>query len=228
MHRTTIRKRIINHVLNELFQGGPVLLEELRWNALLIEHENKGLNLSVMSRSLRNSFARTIRDFIPQIKIQKLPRPDGLHIGIVSRAAVYRLSSWDAIQCFMRSDNPTVLTCRKGKEFSYLQRIVICQLFAEYPQITYKLVQNIPKWDRTYLVGRIVFPVSIPLTLITTRTVTATDLKKVANVSWKIYRDLGPGDSRKNKLLRNNQSVRSHWPGGYIRNPLSKGPWSII
>ena len=85
-----------------------MLLEELRWNSLLIEHQENGENSKIMKRSYRNSFARTIREHFPELALQKLPRPDGLHAGIVLRAALHRLASWDDIQRFKNGSSPTM------------------------------------------------------------------------------------------------------------------------
>jgi len=84
------------------------------------------------------------------------------------------------------------------------------------------------KWDVTHLVGRVIFPVSIPLTLVTTRTVMAEDLKRVADVPWKTYRDSPNSGLLRPYLLRPNQPIRPHWGGGYYKNPLTIGPWTKI
>jgi hypothetical protein len=249
--RETIRKQIIRKILEERYHGGPVLLEELRWESLLTEYEERGSNLIYMTRSLRNSFTRTIREHMPKILIQKLPRPEALHAGIVSRAALYRLNSWKNILFFKYADDPTVFTKWRGNRVDPISK-VYCLLFTKYPALTTRegtfrqnkpfyapngqLIDNykyegykIRCWDREHLIGCVIFPGSIPLSLITTREVTAADLRKIADVPWKIYRDWKDPPLPEwypPKLLHSNQSIRSYWKGGYLKNPLTKGPWS--
>lgn len=258
--RTSKRIRIIEQAIEEKFGGGPVLLEELRWHSALTEHRDKGLAFDLMTRSLRNSYARTIRDHIPALRIQKLPRPDALNVGIVTRAAVYRLASWNSILRFFNGKDATVFVKYQRQHKNRDNKSnVRCELYTQHPNIENRTVvyfhpslkanefedsdllgklpyqhnssgeiireENhmiIPSWSRDNLVGRMIFPISVPLTLVTVASVTADDLKRIANVSWKIYRhsrDLP-------KILRQNEPVRTNWQGGYLGNPLTRGPWS--
>lgn len=244
MGRRTKRKDIIKKLLKSRYFGEPVLLEELRWNVFLNECGLENFHNLEMTRSYRNSFTRTIREYISGIYIQKLPRPDGLHSGIVSRAALYRLNRWDNIQKFLNGDNSTVLArAKRGNSRDEMGR-VYCKLYSEYPVklsftvgVNYVMwneetgIDEAPeweayKWDKTNLVGTVIFPVSVPLNLVTTELVNAENLKNLAKIGWDVYRDPYPHLNRKPKLLMKNEPIRAYWCGGYLKNPLSRGSWS--
>lgn len=252
MNRMTNRKRAVEFLLFEMYCGGPVLLDELRWKTLLIESKAKGLDDLQMTRSYRNSFSRTLRDHFAKIRLEKIPRADGLHCGVVTRAAKYRIASWKSLTAFETGIKPTVFVRAVRAGSATDKARVYCKLFSEYPErlvtvlgYSYRFVgldcfdysdyfddpdsAMIPKtfkWDKTHLVETVIFPISIPLTVVATRAITATDLKQLAIVNWDIYRAPYPGADRSPSKLRQNQSIRSHWPGGYLNNPLSKGTWS--
>lgn len=101
--RETCRKRIIRDLLTVEFADGPVLLEELRWHTLVREATLSKKQHNEMTLSYLKSFARTIRDHLPDVVIHKIAKPQRMPIGIVARAAIFRIDHREALQGFLAS-----------------------------------------------------------------------------------------------------------------------------
>jgi len=90
--RDTLRKRTIRRLFGDEFRFQPVLLEEFRWRVFEQEMSTYGNKVQVVSRSYRNSFNRTLKNFCEEITAHQLRDPIySLPAGLLARAAVYRL-----------------------------------------------------------------------------------------------------------------------------------------
>src|SRR5262245_17249696 len=66
---------------------------------------------STVTRSWLNSFARTVREQLPDYAVQKIPIDANTPLGVVARTAVYRLSDVGQLRWFLAADDPCIL-CR--------------------------------------------------------------------------------------------------------------------
>lgn len=98
--RTTKRKSIIECILADEYGGGPVLLEELRWNVLRRQY---GPSFIEMSDAKQKSFARTIREHCPQFMLEKTRMPEA-PVGLIVRAGLYRSRSYETIERFLNAN----------------------------------------------------------------------------------------------------------------------------
>lgn len=106
--RKTARKGLIEEILVRDYSGGPVLLEELRWRVLMQQY---GPGFIEMTDSKMKSFARTIREHAPELEIARISIDGETPVGLVARAAVYRLRQLDQLRWFLHADDPHIL-CR--------------------------------------------------------------------------------------------------------------------
>jgi len=104
--RTTVRKAIIEKVLAEEYQGGPVLLEELRWKVLAVEY---GSSFVEMTDAKMKSFARTIRKHYPHLICRRISIKEAPS-GMVARAACYRIRSREILERFLAVKNKYTFT----------------------------------------------------------------------------------------------------------------------
>jgi hypothetical protein len=98
-HRNTKRKALIAEILVEDYAGGPVLLEELRWNVLTKQY---GPTFIEMTDAKRKSFARTVVSNCPNLA-RNVIRPSVATAGTIARAALYRIKSRETIDRFLAS-----------------------------------------------------------------------------------------------------------------------------
>lgn len=89
-HRTTLRKHLITEIIASEYLGKPVLLEELRCKVYLRELAHHQQDTKQLTSSYMKSFARTVRDHMPELFVYKLRRPTRIPIGIIARAAFFR------------------------------------------------------------------------------------------------------------------------------------------
>src|SRR5437879_3154351 len=90
LHRQTRQKDMILRVIAEEYGEKPVVLDELRWRVFIREKSEEGERALTISRSYRNSFARTIREYLPSLRLHKLDHPELVAVELVARAAVCR------------------------------------------------------------------------------------------------------------------------------------------
>lgn len=69
--RKTLRKRLIREVLEQIFDGGPVVQEELRWHVFIKEQDWRDKPWDRMSRSYRTSFNRTLRQGVAGVAVSR-------------------------------------------------------------------------------------------------------------------------------------------------------------
>jgi hypothetical protein len=105
MSRNTLRKRIIGSVLSE---RGAMLLDELRW--LVLERELGG-KLRVISDAQATSFARTVRDYMPEVCRWNVPLDGARHRStqLITAMAVYRLRDRTMLKRFLTGKAPTAI-----------------------------------------------------------------------------------------------------------------------
>jgi hypothetical protein len=182
--RTTARKALIERVLAEEYAGGPVLLEELRWKALIKQY---GPTFVEMTDARCKSFARTVREHLPTLI--RLSVPIGVAAaGMIARAALYRVRSRAVIDRFLRSEEQIVFVNvgfpdheLQGEQF---QRVTVGCFFSdrrlEGKRWRGKLNEN--------ALARIIIPKSHCLTVIQTAIVDDDcSLEPIASVPWKIF-----------------------------------------
>lgn len=87
--RETDRRRRLREALESTYRGQAVLLDELRWRVVgeqMAERADENAR-----RSLLNSFARTVREQLTNHLIKKIAISPDTPVGLVARAAVYRM-----------------------------------------------------------------------------------------------------------------------------------------
>lgn len=173
--RETVRKYLIRSVLEE---AGPLLLEELRWRVLRREAEQRGARLQVLERSHLQSFARTARE---HFQIEKLPITDRTVVGLVARAALYRVREQARLDAFLGSAQPTVV-CQYRKNFPvdeprYTRRYVTPQ--------HHMLLFDFSSSDKAAVAFRIRIPATHELTLVS-RPGDARSIRRLAAVRWRL------------------------------------------
>lgn len=188
--RETKRKQDLREVLNSTFKKQAVLLDELRW-AVMGPHFVAGMAENTR-RSLLNSFARTVREQLTNHVIEKLPiSPRTTPVGLVARAAVYRMRDVNALRCFLSAKNAYIL-CRYKTNFDVYEprykpwsryvtpqhHAVTFRFFESRPsKVTYEMLGHVPG---TYI------PATQKLSLIVPRAMTI-DLASIAAVPWTLY-----------------------------------------
>ena len=178
--RKTYRKELIERMLTDK----PILLEELRWRVLIEEYKEKGTTFNQMGESHLESFARTVRNHMPGLRIYKLPRPDHIQPGIVARAAVYRIREREKLDSFLRAEQGWI--CWNYADRQESGRVTVgCFLLAEKPGYLDSEV-NIRR--QRGLISYSLFPVTAPLSLVARRAPLTQDLNELASIPWPLYR----------------------------------------
>jgi hypothetical protein len=108
IRRQTQRKGLILQAFADEFREQPVVLEELRWRVFLAELNDASNTPTEMSRSYRNSFARTIREHLPSLTMHKYDHPEQLAVGILSRAIAYRCDAIDMMKQIERTESVSI------------------------------------------------------------------------------------------------------------------------
>ena len=102
--RNTKRKDAIRRVLHEQFNGGPVLLSELRWRVLESMAEDADQPLVEMTRSERESCNRTVRGMGDEVKRYRIAPVNNIPFGVAAREACMRLDCLPTIQRLVNDD----------------------------------------------------------------------------------------------------------------------------
>ncbi|MEX2317621.1 MAG: hypothetical protein WD669_10755 [Pirellulales bacterium] len=199
--RTTVRKALIEKTLCDEFSGGPVLLEELRWRVFTKQLEP---GFTELTDAKRKSFARTIREHMPQLQIQRF-RVRELASGLITRAALYRIQSRAIIQHFIAtSRNSVVITIGFPDHYGYQRGEFGDRLWNERRQHYRKKLPRVTvgcffledvvsdeSWpinlvDRA--TAKVVIPKSHKIVVIRDSSPQrALDLRPLTRVPWKIY-----------------------------------------
>jgi len=174
--RRTLRKDAIWKVIGRSAYSKPILLEELRWQSLMIEYQERVEELREISRTLRNSFARTIRDHIKELKIYKYRRPERQFCGLIARAAVYRLYHAKNLNQFLNARSPEVL-------LRYSTSYYVSENYQSASVVSVSLSPD-PKTT----LGPINFHVGSPLSIVSRKEPSIEDLLEMANVGWTLRR----------------------------------------
>ena len=177
--RRTLRKDAIWKVIGPIANSKPILLEELRWRALTIEYQYRNKKLREITRTLRNSFARTIRDHMKGLQIYKYPKPDQQFCGLIARAAVYRLYQAKSLNQFLTATSPEVVL-RFSSGF----------YISDY-YLSGRVVSASMNPDRETKLGPINFHVGSPLSIVSRKKPREEDLLEMANVGWTLRKFSG-------------------------------------
>lgn len=189
--RETKRKRMLREVLSTAYEGQVVLLDELRWRIFESQRGDSDPTGTAITRSWLNSFARTVREQLPSgYRIEKVPIGQGTPVGLVARAAVYRLKDVSALRAFLQAKSACIL-CRwktnlEVAEPRYRQRYVTphhhvatFRFFQKRPsKVTYGSLEATP--------GTLI-PTTQKLTLIVPRGMQINSQSGVT-VPWKLFR----------------------------------------
>lgn len=103
--RDTLRKRLVRGVVSE---RRAILLDELRWIVLQREAKGRGNKLEVITTSALNSFARTVREYMPEVETHDLDINDGSRCsaGVIAAMAVFRLRERAKLDSFLSGESP--------------------------------------------------------------------------------------------------------------------------
>ncbi len=182
--RSTVRKRLIQRILNEEFQGGPVVYSELRYRVFAEEMTARGLSTNEISRSWANSYAHTIRSLDPTIRRYALYPTGQLPLGIAIREGVFRAHSLIELNAFLDSDAPMIAF--KWKPFR-----VGAQRGKRARQVVLAVISL---WDRSNLPGLgdllAITHVALgrPISVISKRMPTKSAIRICAHLPWKFAR----------------------------------------
>jgi hypothetical protein len=186
--RTTARKALIDQILREQYSGGPVLLEELRWKVLAQQY---GPAFVEMTDAKQKSFARTIRDYFPIGRIRRIRIDANLPLGLIARAAVFRLKRRNELDAFLDGESPSILcryrTNREVDEPRYHSgnRYVIPQ----YHAVTFRFFPKFPEtasYDAVLCAPGTFIPATQKLLLITLPG-SSPNTKSAAQVPWQLF-----------------------------------------
>jgi len=187
--RDTDRKRALREALESIYRGHAVLFDELRWHTIgrqIAERTDENGR-----RSLLNSFARTVREQLTDHVVRKVPLSAKTPVGLVARAAVYRIRDAAALGRFLAAECSCIL-CRyrtnyevEEPRYAPWSRYVVPQYHAATfrffecrpPALTYGKLEQVPG---TFI------PATQKLTLIVPRAMTP-DLASIATVPWKLF-----------------------------------------
>ena len=155
--RETLRKGLIRSVLQE---RKTILLDELRWVVLGREAKASRRTLELITKSQMNSFARTVRDHVPDLSIWEIGLGDGSQCpsSVIAATAVYRLHQRAKLDEFLGGPSPTVecryVTDLPVAEFGEVARYARGSSFAT-PQYHLHLVDLYAKYENDPEHGRI-------------------------------------------------------------------------
>jgi hypothetical protein len=109
--RDTLRKKIIRSVLAD---RGAVILDELRWIVLPREARAAGKKVERITVAAMNSFARTVREYMPDLCLHEIGLGDSSQCpaSLIAATAVYRLRDAAKLNAFLHGQSPTV-ECRE-------------------------------------------------------------------------------------------------------------------
>ncbi len=143
--RNTRRKECIRHLLNSTYAGRPVILDELRWAVLGIEIDAGHYAGMTVTRSWLNSFARTIREQFSDYTIHKIPINGDTPVGLVARAAVYRLPRLTELRQFLAGDDSCILCRYKTDLDIYEPRYKMRYVTPQYHVATFRFFDRPPE-----------------------------------------------------------------------------------
>lgn len=193
-HRSTPRKKLIETVLRERFRGRAVILEELRWSVYPDEMASKGHPIGEMSESYRKCFNRTVRAYSIDFGVQNLRIDGSTPLGMLARAAVYRLKTTDQLAAFRGSPDPCIV-CRwqasmianRPRYRSYATphfHAAQFWLFERRPEETSYEVLDAAPW-------KVLIPTTCRLAIVTRRRAEL-DLLDVCECPWMLLGYYGP------------------------------------
>lgn len=186
--RDTPRKRHLREVLDSMYLGRPALLDELRW-IVVGKQLAEALDESAR-RSIRNSFARTVREQLDDHVTQKVPVTPETPVGLIARAAVYRVSDLDFLPRFLNAQEACIL-CRYKTNFDVDETRYVPSRYVipHHHAATFRFFESRPAgitYEQLWSVPGVFIPTTQKLTLIVPEGATA-DLASVAVVPWQLF-----------------------------------------
>ena len=111
MARQTLRKKLIRETLEK---RRTILLDELRWIVLQREAADGRRTLERMERGPMQSFARTVREHMPEIAAWNVPLSanSDCPVGLAAASAVFRLQERAELEAFLNGPSPTIIAQR--------------------------------------------------------------------------------------------------------------------
>jgi hypothetical protein len=185
--RLTARKALIEKALADEYSGGPTILEELRWKVLVQQY---GHSFVQMTDAKQKSFARTIREHLPGYAIQKTPITCDTPLGLVARAALYRLKSLDKLRRFIHGEDPSIL-CRYQTNMDVDEPRYWRSRYAtpNYHVATFRFFAKRPagpSYEDIKLIPGTLIPATQKLSLIVPPGMNV-EMRAVAAVPWKLF-----------------------------------------
>lgn len=180
-HRNSSRKQIIERLFATSSLCFPVLLDEVLSAWLLLEGQLQDRPPRKATRSIQVSFARTIRDHMPSIHLAKSARVDRLHLGIVSRAAVFRIKDHAERGRFLESSTSCMLvSVRTSADTQSGRPRLLCEPCERFP------LDATGEWDYGPC-SHCQMPYSSPLTVLTHEDTTVDWSVLSRTAPWPIY-----------------------------------------
>lgn len=188
--RQTHRKRLIREALESTYRGRAVILDELRWTVM--EPQLLECSEEKARHSLLNSFARTVRDHLTDHVIEKIPLSPRTPVGLVARAAVYRMKDANALRGFLNAEDPCIFCGYKTNidvdEPRYEPRSRFVR--PQYHAATFRFFERRPSkiaYHQLETAPGTFVPATQNLTLIVPRGATVDSALIAAKVPWKLF-----------------------------------------
>ena len=149
--KTFIPQKLIRSVLEE---RGQVVLDELRWIVLQHEADDRGRQLDVIERGPMQSFARTVREHMPNVACMDVALGAGSRcpVALLAATAVYRLRHRTQLDAFLSGPSPTIaweyVTNLPVEEFEETPRYVRGPERYVVPQFHLYLVDLYAQYER--------------------------------------------------------------------------------
>lgn len=106
--RNSERKRLIEHILDSLYDTGPVPYSEVKRIVFDIERSQGRHKETQPSHKWTNSFSRTIRQHLVGIQRYILRPVVGLPHGLIARIATYQASDLRSLNEFLSDQSATI------------------------------------------------------------------------------------------------------------------------
>ena len=185
--RNTKRKDIIRRLLSQRFEEQTDLLDELLWTTFVEEKMSKNEDSSLLHRSYRISFLRTLRDHIPELIVHKRA-PLHTPIGIIARAAVFRIKHRRLVERFLSARDTCIVMNRgvvdirdsTGLYKSIWGYFIRCRFYKGRPY-----APSDSRYGSNYL-ARVCLPLTVPISIVCQTIGDDIDFVRLEGCPWSI------------------------------------------